>query len=76
MQLITIPGEAYPKIGMAIKRGMCAKYKFVIGLANDELGYLLYPEDFLNDLYSYEITAGMSPHWGGVLVEKYAHGFA
>jgi len=72
MELVTIPGEAYPKIGLSIKRGMNAKYKFVLGLANDELGYLLYPEDFFNDLYSYERTAGMSPHWGGLLVEKQA----
>jgi len=71
-EIITIPGEAYPKIGLAIKREMKSRYKFIIGLANDELGYLLYPEDFVNELYSYERSAGMSPHWGGLLVEKQA----
>lgn len=72
VEMITIPGEAYPKIGLAIKRAMNGRYKFILGLANDELGYLLYPEDFVNDLYAYERSAGMSPHWGGLLVEKQA----
>ena len=72
LQIITIPGEAYPKIGFDIKDKMTGCYKWVIGLANDELGYLLYPEDFFNPLFSYEKSAGMSPHWGGTLVEKNA----
>ncbi len=47
--LATIPGEMLPKLGLALKAGLReagAKVAGVIGLANDELGYILPIEDF------------------------------
>ena len=72
LEMLTFPGEAYPKIGLNVKQNMTGKYHWLIGLADDELGYLIYPWDYYNRIYSYEISASMSPRWGGLLVEKQA----
>lgn len=45
----TVPGELLPKLGLQLKAAMMdagAKVTGVIGLANDELGYILPAEDF------------------------------
>ncbi len=47
--LATVPGELLPKLGLQLKTWMKeaeAKVAGVIGLANDELGYILPTEDF------------------------------
>jgi len=47
--LATVPGEMLPKLGLQLKASMKkagAKIAGVIGLANDELGYILPTEDF------------------------------
>jgi hypothetical protein len=45
----TVPGELLPKLGLSLKKQLLeagAKVAGVIGLANDELGYILPTEDF------------------------------
>jgi len=45
----SVPGELLPKLGLVLKTDMIkagAKIAGVIGLANDELGYILPGEDF------------------------------
>jgi hypothetical protein len=47
--LATVPGELFPKLGLRLKarlRAAGAEATGVIGLANDELGYILPEEDF------------------------------
>ena len=47
--LATVPGELLPKLGLALKarlRESGASVAGIIGLANDELGYILPAEDF------------------------------
>jgi hypothetical protein len=47
--LATVPGELLPKLGLQLKAWMIdsgAQVAGVIGLANDELGYILPEEDF------------------------------
>jgi hypothetical protein len=47
--LATVPGELLPKLGLAIKAQMHAsgaQVVGIIGLANDEVGYILPKEDF------------------------------
>jgi hypothetical protein len=47
--LVTVPGELFPKLGLALKdrlRKAGAAWAGVIGLANDELGYILPEEDY------------------------------
>ena len=53
-QLVTVPGEICPEIGMAIKENMRAQFKFLVGLGNDELGYILRPSQFNDPVYGYE----------------------
>ena len=51
---ISIPGEILPKPGLAVKAKLPGKYPMVVSMANDELGYILDPEDFDKDRYKYE----------------------
>jgi hypothetical protein len=47
--LVTVPGELFPKLGLRLKdrlRKAGAVWAGVIGLANDELGYILPEEDY------------------------------
>lgn len=71
--LATVPGEMLPKLGLALKtslREAGAKVPGVIGLANDELGYILPAEDFkyplnpLNPGAHYEETNSISKEIG------------
>lgn len=41
IQAVTIPGELLPKLGLRIKSMIKAKYRMLICLGNDELGYQL-----------------------------------
>lgn len=51
---ITIPGEILPKPALALKERMPGKFRMVVALGNDELGYILDPEDWEKPLYKYE----------------------
>jgi hypothetical protein len=73
----TIPGELLPKLGMALKADMRAAgagSAGVIGLANDEMGYILPKEEFrfpINPLKPgkhYEETMSISKEIGPVIV--------
>jgi len=59
VEMATIPGEALPKVGLAIKSYMTARYKILIGLGNDELGYIIPEEDF--DPTKYEESMSVGP---------------
>jgi len=48
--LASVPGELLPKVGLAMKhelRQKGAQVAAIVGLANDELGYILPPEDYV-----------------------------
>lgn len=51
---VTIPGEILPKPALALKGKMPGKYPMIVALGNDELGYILDPDDFELKRYSYE----------------------
>lgn len=58
--LATVPGEALPKVGFDVKPD--APFAAVIGLAGDELGYLIPEEAFADrERYSYEKTVSPGP---------------
>ena len=60
-QLVTVPGEICPEIGMALKEHMRAQFKFLVGLGNDELGYILRPSQFHDPVYGYERSMSIGP---------------
>jgi hypothetical protein len=48
--LMTVPGELFPRVGLHLKQALRrdgVDVVGVVGLVNDELGYLLHPEDFI-----------------------------
>ena len=58
---ISIPGEILPRPALALKAKMPGKYKMIVALGNDELGYILDPEDYPRDLYKYERSMSVGP---------------
>lgn len=76
--LATVPGELLPKLGLTLKthlRESGAKVAGVIGLTNDELGYILPAEDFRYPLNPfkpgkhYEETNSVSKEIGSKVVQ-------
>jgi hypothetical protein len=74
---VTVPGELLPKLGLAIKSQLesaGAQVSGIIGLANDELGYILPKEDFryplnpFNPKDHYEETMSISKEVGPKLM--------
>jgi hypothetical protein len=65
--IATIPGEAFPSLGFAIKERMAAPYRFVLGLAGDEVGYLMTPEEYADRTYKYERSASLGPRAGSIV---------
>lgn len=51
---VSIPGEILPRPALELKEKMPGKHRLVVALGNDELGYILHPEDFDRPLYKYE----------------------
>jgi len=59
-QIATYPGEVLPKLGYQVKDRMDTKYRFIFGLADDELGYILDDQDFGRYPYEYESSMSIS----------------
>jgi hypothetical protein len=66
IQIVTFPGEAYPKLGLAV-RARQKPLSFQFGLVDDELGYILYPDDFSKELYHYESSMSVGPELSGLI---------
>ncbi len=60
-QFITVPGEIVPGLGLLLKERMRGDFKFLIGLGNDELGYILPKAEFAGPLFRYERTMSLGP---------------
>ncbi|MBN1640929.1 MAG: hypothetical protein JXA09_06815 [Anaerolineae bacterium] len=77
-RLVGIPGELLPGPGLALRAMLGAPYRFLIGLADDELGYLLpsdqftYPRNPLRPGDHYEETMSLSRYTTPLLVEGWA----
>ncbi len=67
VQFVFVPGELLPKLGMQLKAHMTAGAKFVVGLANDEIGYILpredfiFPQDYMDPGRQYEESMSLGP---------------
>jgi len=73
LSITTVPGEIFPSLGFGIKDTlMKGQIGMVLGLANDELGYIMLPGEWPLDLYSYEITMSLGPQTGRLLWESAA----
>jgi hypothetical protein len=54
-----VPGEPTPKVGLRIKEALGVEHPVVIGLGNDELGYLLDPAEFDDPEFAYEVSVSV-----------------
>lgn len=57
-QLVTIPGELLPEISFEIQEKMTGFPRILVGLANDELGYIIPEYDFRSDSYEESMSQG------------------
>jgi hypothetical protein len=64
---VTVPGEALPEVGREIFALMDARHKFLVGLGQDEVGYLLPKEDF--DPKKYEESMSLGPQTAPTLLD-------
>ena len=70
-KVLTIPGEALPKIGYYLKRKMPKKHPFLFGLTNDAFGYILTKEDFNSfDRYDYVSRTSLGEKTGEILISE------
>lgn len=60
-----------------IRKMMTGKYKFIVGLADNEIGYIVPPEDFNHDVKviseqgdHYEETNSLGPRTAGIVIGK------
>ena len=66
-QFIAVPGELLPEIGFEITERMPGRVRAIIGLANDELGYLVPSYDFREGGYEERTGPGAA---GGEVVRS------
>ncbi len=69
------PGEVLPALGLVIKEGLACRFPFLVGLANDELGYILPREQFVEPADwddpgpQYEESMSVGPETGPRLMD-------
>lgn len=59
IQVASIPGELVPELGFVLKKTMAGKKPFLIGLGNNEIGYILPAKQWTNR--GYEETMSLGP---------------
>jgi hypothetical protein len=64
---VTVPGEALPEVGREVFSLMNAKHRFLVGLGQDEVGYILPKADF--DPKKYEESMSLGPETAPTLLE-------
>ncbi|MFQ6098711.1 MAG: hypothetical protein ACE5O2_13370, partial [Armatimonadota bacterium] len=60
-EMVTLPGEPFPAVGLSLKSDMSAPCKFVVSLANDEIGYMMPAEHWDDELYDLERRSCVGP---------------
>lgn len=58
IMIVTVPAELLPKLGHQLTEMMTGKYNIIIGLGNDELGYIIPFEDWDPNKYEESMSVG------------------
>jgi hypothetical protein len=58
VELVTIPGELLPEVSFEILERMTGYPRLIVGLANDQLGYILPGYDFRAGEYEESMSVG------------------
>ncbi len=73
VQMLAVPGEVLPRLGLKLRALLPGPHRFLIGLANDELGYILdasefhAPQNYFDPGDAYEESMSMGPAMGPTL---------
>lgn len=59
--LLCLPGEPEPELAAQLLSHIGGRTRFLLGLADDELGYLMPPEKFSDPAYAYECAMSPGP---------------
>jgi hypothetical protein len=65
--IVTLPGEALPEVGREVLELMRARHRMLVGLAQDEIGYILPKEGF--DPKKYEESMSLGPRTAPTLLD-------
>ncbi|OGR87246.1 MAG: hypothetical protein A3A86_00925, partial [Elusimicrobia bacterium RIFCSPLOWO2_01_FULL_60_11] len=57
-QFLTLPGEAFPELGNVFRARMSGDYNFVLGLADNEIGYIVPDNEWRDDGYEENMSLG------------------
>jgi len=57
-QFVTLPGELLPEVSFEILEQMDGYPAMLLGLANDQIGYIVPPYDFRDDYYEETVSQG------------------
>jgi len=68
-QIITVPGEIFWSMGLYFRSIMPGPHRFIFGLANDEIGYIMSAREFEDPTYRYEQSMSMGPETGTLIME-------
>jgi len=74
-QLICLPGELLPRLGLELKAALPGPGRVLIGLADDELGYILpddefvTPTDYMHPGHQYEESMSPGPNTGSLVLD-------
>ncbi|OGR98822.1 MAG: hypothetical protein A3G85_08620 [Elusimicrobia bacterium RIFCSPLOWO2_12_FULL_39_28] len=65
-QFVTVPGELFPELGHVLRNEMKLEYKFLFGLCNNEIGYIVPEEDWNPN--GYEETMSLGPKTSALIL--------
>jgi hypothetical protein len=66
--IVTVPGEIFPELAKKIYRKMDTRYKVLIGLGDDEIGYIIPSDDFRPKEYCESMSLGKKT--GDIVIGK------
>lgn len=58
-QIVTVPGQPFCRLGREVKEAMTGKYRFLFGLANDELAYIVPPDEWRPNGHEEAVSVGI-----------------
>lgn len=58
-ECLSAPGEVAPELGARMREALGARHRLILGLCDDEVGYILEPRMFDDPEYRYETTVSL-----------------
>jgi hypothetical protein len=68
VEAVSAPGEVAPEVGARMRDTLRARHRLILGLCDDEVGYVLEPGMFDDPEYRYEATVSLGRDTAGVIL--------